>query len=208
MGKRGVQAVPSLLYMNYNAQTFPPHTHTCTSLTVSQRRATVHIDTHPQHQLRPQWEAAGAVTLLRQPWLNWCPGVQTGMTEEEKKRHHSEQFTRIDLCRAANPELLLHFTIWRLHLLFAECCLRRSWHTSTRGASSKLPVSVLLSCFLFICMFLSLWTRSHQRNSVNTLRRDQKAKWSFSDSILQPEKSLLWGFYFPRVWKCWDLEHW
>lgn len=152
---------------------FPPHTHSCTSPTASERRAAVHIDTHPQHPLRPRWEAAGDITLLRQPWLNWCPGVQTGVAEG-KKRHHSERFTRIDLCRAADPEVLLHFTIWRLHLLSAECCLRLSWHTSTRGASSKLPVSVSLACVLFICFFfLSLWTRNHQRTSVNFHRRDQ-----------------------------------
>ena len=51
---RGVQAVLSLLYLNDNAQTFPPHTHSCTSLTASERRAAVHIDTHPQRQLRPR----------------------------------------------------------------------------------------------------------------------------------------------------------
>lgn len=30
--------------------------------------------------------------------------------------------------------------------VFPECCLHLSWHTSTRGASSKPPVSVLLLC--------------------------------------------------------------
>lgn len=66
-------------------------------------------------------------------------------------------------------------------------------------------------CFTFMCLiYLLFFFIPLDEESSEDLGefppQGPGAKLSFSDSILQPEESLLWGLSFPRVWERWDLE--